>query len=85
MGKELGKGDAFVKNPGLVLNLDTSVEIIFTGMIKGLFSGKRLSQFFNATTEQWNNAREIVNGHGRASLIGGYGRKFDRCLTDKGF
>ncbi len=80
MGKELGMGDQVYINPDLALHPDSSVAIMAEGMIKGIFTGKRLSQYFNATTENWGGARRIVNGLDKYTLIAGYGRKFYASL-----
>ena len=80
MGKELGMKDQVYVNPDLALHPDTSVAIMSEGMIKGLFTGKRLSQYFNARTTNWGGARRIINGMDKYKLIGGYGRKFHATL-----
>ena len=73
-------GDQVYINPDLALHPDSSVAIMAEGMIKGIFTGKRLSQYFNATTENWGGARRIVNGLDKYTLIAGYGRKFYASL-----
>lgn len=80
MGKELGLKDGVYKNPDLALHPDTSVAIMAEGMIKGLFTGKRLSQYFNGTSTNWGGARRIVNGLDKYKTIGSYGRKFYATL-----
>lgn len=80
MGKELGMKDQVYINPDLALHPDTSVAIMSEGMIKGLFTGKRLSQYFNARTTNWGGARRIINGMDKYKLIAGYGRKFHATL-----
>ncbi len=80
MGKELGLKDKVYVNPDLALHPDTSVAIMSEGMIKGIFTGKRLSKYFNASTTNWGGARRIINGMDKYKLIGGYGRKFHATL-----
>ncbi len=80
MGRELGMKNQIYVNPDLALDKDTSVAILAQGMIKGLFTGKRLSKYFNASTTNWGGARRIVNGMDKYKLIGGYGRKFHATL-----
>lgn len=80
MGKELGLKDKVYTNPDLALHPDTSVAIMSEGMIKGIFTGKRLSKYFNARTTNWGGARRIINGMDKYKLIGGYGRKFHATL-----
>lgn len=80
MGKEMGMEDQVYVNPDLALHPDTSVAIMAEGMIKGLFTGKKLSQYFNSSSTNWGGARRIVNGLDKYKLIGGYGRKFHATL-----
>lgn len=49
---------------------------MFLGMINGCFTGTKLSRFFNATTEDWKNARRIVNGLDKAYLIASFGHSY---------
>jgi hypothetical protein len=36
-----------VNNPTLALDLNIATQILFTGMMKGLFTGKKLADYFN--------------------------------------
>lgn len=67
-------------NPDLALRMDISVQILFEGMIRGMFTGLGLSHFFNEKDEQWVNARRVVNGTDRAGLIAGYAHAFYDAL-----
>lgn len=50
-------------NPSLALDLNTSVVILFEGMVRGLYRPPhRLSTYFNDTKTEWINARNIING-----------------------
>lgn len=80
MGKELGMENKVYTNPDLALHPDTSVAIMSEGMIKGLFTGKKLSQYFNSSSTNWGGARRIVNGLDKYKQIGGYARKFHATL-----
>lgn len=56
-------------NPDEAMKLDKAVDILVTGMVNGVFTGKKLSDYlkngiFNAVA-----ARAIVNGSDKASLI----------------
>ena len=66
--------------PELALDLKISTEILFTGMEKGLFTGKRLSDYFNADKEDWIHARRIINGMDCAETIASYANKFYTAL-----
>lgn len=74
-------GDDLVGNPDLCLTLKPSVRILAEGMIKGTFTGKRLSQYFNATTADWKNARRIINGLDKAELIAGHAKNFYAAIS----
>lgn len=52
--------------------LATAAEIIVIGMKNGLFTGKKLCDYFCAGTEQPIAARKIINGQDKAELIAGY-------------
>lgn len=73
-------GVDLVADPGLAMEMDVAVRILFAGMIGGLFTGKSLERYFNAGTDDWINARRIVNGLDRAALIAGYGRAFHAAI-----
>ncbi|MEM7303237.1 MAG: glycoside hydrolase family 19 protein [Pseudomonadota bacterium] len=79
LGRVLGID--LVNNPDLALDLKTSVDILFIGMIDGLYTGKKLAHYFDAERAQWGNARRIVNGLDKSALIAGHGRKFYEALT----
>ncbi|MDO1581547.1 glycoside hydrolase family 19 protein [Rhizobium oryzicola] len=66
--------------PELALDPARAVEILFTGMIEGRFSGRRLSDFFDERHRDWQGARQIVNGSDRAADIAGYARAFFEAL-----
>lgn len=65
-----------VGNPDLALQPKVAVEIMFTGMGKGLFTGKKLGDYFTPTSSDWVNARRIINGLDRANDIADYGKDF---------
>lgn len=67
-------------NPELALQMDVSVQIMFEGMINGLFTGKELNDYFNSTTD-WINARRIINGTDKAKTIADYAETFYKALT----
>lgn len=78
MGDLLGK--PLVEAPELALKPEIATAILFEGMIKGLFTGKKLVDYFNDKQEDWVNARRIINGTDKAELIAGYGKKFLAAL-----
>ncbi len=60
---------------------DLAAKIMFKGMIDGVFTGKRLSQYFNETTEDWLNARKIINGLDCAQKIAQYATNFYASIS----
>ena len=69
-----------VANPDLALKPSVSAAIAVRGMMRGLFTGKKLNDYFNANTCDWLNARRIINGTDHAELIAGYAQKFYNAL-----
>jgi len=69
-----------LNEPEQALRLDVSIDILFIGMIRGLFTGVGLPKYFNEDKEDWVNARRIINGTDKAELIGLYAKKFYQCL-----
>lgn len=65
-----------VANPDLAMRPDIASFVMFEGMLKGTFTGKKLSDFFNRTTTDWINARRIINGTDRAQRIADVAKSF---------
>ena len=83
MGRILGI--PLLQKPELALVPEHSANIMFEGMTRGVtfkgdFTGKCLEQYFNDTTEDWYNARRVINGVDRAELIAGYSKRFYEIL-----
>ena len=74
-------GVDLVKNPDRALDLKNAIPIMFVGMVQGIFTGKRLADYFNKTTEDWVNARRIINGLDKANLIAGHAKKFYSAIS----
>lgn len=62
--------------PGQLLTMPIAIRALFDGMLEGMFTGKKLSDYFNVTADDPINARRIVNGTDKAKLIAGYYRNF---------
>jgi putative chitinase len=73
-GKILGID--LVNRPELALQTDYAAEIAVMGMANGLFTGKRLDNYFTGVTNDPVNARRIINGTDKAELIAGYYNNF---------
>lgn len=76
-------GADLVNIPSLALDLGISTRILFIGMFRGIFTGKKLSDYFNATKEDWFNARKIINGTDRANDIANYAKVFYSAIAYK--
>lgn len=59
-------------NPELALDPEIATKIMFKGMAEGLFTGHKLSDYFNDFSEDPINARKIINGKDKAELIAKY-------------
>lgn len=69
------------KNPDLALDQKVAAFVMFEGMIRGTFTGKKLSDYFNAKTTDWTNARRIINGTDCAAVIASIAKEFFTDLT----
>ena len=69
-------GADLVSDPELAIDPAIASQILFTGMETGLFTGKKFSDYFNKTTEDWINARRIINGVDKAPQIAAYAKRF---------
>ncbi len=67
-------GIDLVADPDLALKTEVAAKILVFGMAKGTFTGKKLSDYFNASTADWINARKIVNKLDQATKIAGYAK-----------
>ena len=74
-------GVDLVRDPVLALRLDVAVTIMFEGMIRGLFTGKKLSDYFGAAATDWTGARRIINGTDRAETIAAVAQDFAAALA----
>lgn len=75
-------GYDFVKDPDAMMQLKWAVPWIIEAMTDGLFTGKKLANYFNDDVTDALNARRIVNGIDRATLIKGYYDHFMQALND---
>jgi len=75
-------GADLVGNPSLAMRDDVAVRIMFEGMARGLFTGKKLADYFTSKSSDWVNARRIINGTDRANDVAGYAKRFYDGLQD---
>lgn len=52
------------------------------GMRTGMFTGKKLSDYISDEGKDYKNARKIINGLDRATLIAEYAQHFENILRD---
>lgn len=58
--------------PGQLLTWPLCLKPLFDGMTRGMFTGKRLADYFNSTSDDPVNARRVINGVDRANLVAHY-------------
>ncbi len=75
-GKENYEKFGLAKTPEKAAEMPTAVRILFDGMIGGMFTGRKLADYFNQVDNNLVGARKIVNGVDKAKLIAGYYRNF---------
>jgi putative chitinase len=78
-GKKLGKD--FLHNAAGVMEMSNATKIMFFGMTEGWFTGAKLSSFFNPNTEDWKNARKIINGLDKWDLIKDHSLKYYAAIS----
>lgn len=73
-----------VEHPEKALEHQTAFEIMTRGMFEGTFTGKKLTDYINASKRDYYNARRIINGVDRAALIADYAEAFEDILKTSG-
>ena len=58
-----------VMHPDLLLDLRYAAPALFVGLENGIYTGRRMAQFFNPASEDPVHAREMVNGLDHADAI----------------
>ncbi len=74
-------GFNLLKNPEYANRPNIAAQIMMHGMTKGLFTGKRLSDYINSIKCDYKGARRIINGMDRANDIAEYAERFDDALS----
>lgn len=64
------------KKPGDLMTWPIALRAAFEGMIKGMFTGKKLADYIGGGRCDYVNARRIINGTDRAKLVAHYARAF---------
>lgn len=69
-----------VSPPEKALEWPTALDVLFRGMILGMFTGKKLADYIGVGKCDYVAARRIVNGTDKAKLIAGYARSYKDAL-----
>jgi putative chitinase len=81
LGQTLGLGRALVEEPELALVPSTAYQIMGRGMREGLFTGRRLDQYVNASGTDYCGARRVINGQNCAEKIAGLAKAWEGRLA----
>jgi hypothetical protein len=84
--KKLGLGGTLVKNADLALDPKIAIEVLFSGMYDGDFTGVGLPKFIPCSDPQTDgtdfyNCRKVVNALDQASKIEDYAYKFTEAIA----
>ena len=78
-GKRFGQD--FLGHPELATVPATAAKIAAEGMIKGSFTGAKLSWYINDKKTDFINARRVINSNDQDKLIAGYAEKYKKALS----
>lgn len=81
-GKDNYKKFGIADDPDQALIDKVAVRIMFDGMEQGIFTGKKLSDYFHDNVADWTGARRIINGQDRAKDIASYANIFYKAIRD---
>jgi len=76
----LGLNIDLVANPTLALDPDIAYTVMSYGSFNGVFTGKAIGDYINANGTDYYNARRVINGTNKASLVAGYAAKFQKVM-----
>ncbi|HVG10254.1 MAG TPA: hypothetical protein VNM67_21300 [Thermoanaerobaculia bacterium] len=71
-----------ILHPDAALHPDIAYRVMSFGMRSGSFTGKKLSDYINATKCDYTNARRIINALDKAATIKGYAVNFETALNN---
>jgi len=69
-----------VASPDRAMEPAIAVKIMFSGMIEGWFTSQKLADYIHGDVCDYVNARRIINGTDRATLIAAYAVQFQRAI-----
>lgn len=80
LGERIGVN--LVGNPSLALEPKIAAKILVRGMVEGLFTTKKLSDYITPAYKDYVNARRIVNGTDKAQEIARLAEQYESALPD---
>jgi hypothetical protein len=80
VGQAIGLGRRLEIHPELALDAENAHAIMSHGMRHGIFTGRPLSKYINATETDYVNARRVINGTDRAAEIAAYATRLETML-----
>ena len=69
-----------IKEPTLILHIPTAANSHVFCMMNGRYTGVGLTKYINDKKTDYVNARRVVNGTDKASVIADYAVRFERAL-----
>lgn len=82
-GKALGLD--LLKEPGKVEEPTIAARVLIWGMSTGAYTGKANRDYLAKSPPDYVNARRIINGTDKASLIATYAKEFQAALVEAGY
>jgi hypothetical protein len=68
-------------DPNKTLDMGIAIKVMFEGMAKGSFTGKKLSDYFASSVEDWTGARRIINGTESNLLVADNARSYYAAIS----
>jgi putative chitinase len=76
----LHRDQRLIDQPEHALDHDTAYAIMSIGMLRGVFTGKKLADHIAGDKCDYVNARRIINGLDKAERIAEHARRLEQCL-----
>jgi len=73
-------GIPLLTNPDLILDVKTAANSHVYCMVKGIYTGRKLSDYINDTKCDYLGARKIINGNNKAAEIMAIAQKFESAI-----
>lgn len=74
-------GVDLIADPRRAMDPNNAAKILVAGSRDGWFTGRKLSDYINATKTDYVNARRIINGTDKASEIASIARSYEAALA----